>query len=307
MPEAAAMNDPVWTKGAPRALLLATDLSARSDRALDRAVSLAAGWKSNLTVLHVLEEAALPLEPLNPLPSWRRPPEPLDMVRSNILTDLGELAATANVLVDEGDIVDSIMRVAHAEKSDLIVIGVARNELLGKLMLGRTVDRLLRRSAVPLLVVKERPRRAYRHIVVATDFSESSRHALVAAMNFFPDETLTVFHAYDPPMSGLMDDAAAYRRDYRKIAEQECGAFLQDAKQFLNQRHRPPHLLIEYGAPNHLLRDYAADKSADLVVVGTHGRSAIFDVLLGSVAKRILEDVPCDILVIREPRAKMET
>lgn len=299
------MNELSWTKGPPRAILLATDLSPRSDRALDRAVSLAKHWKAHLTVLHVLEEMASPLDPMDPLPSWRRPPEPLSIARENILADLGELAETATVLVDQGDTIDSIMRVANADNSQLIVIGVARNELLGQLMLGRTVDRLLRRSQVPLLVVKERARRTYRHIVVATDFSESSRHALVAAMHLFPEETLTVFHAYDPPMSGLMSDASTYRREYRKIAEQDCNAFLRDTDKLMNQRRRP-HVLIEYGAPNHLLHDYVVDNSADLVVVGTHGRSAIFDVLIGSVAKRILEDVPCDILVIREPRAKVE-
>ncbi len=299
------MNELSWTKGPPQAILLATDLSARSDRALDRAISLAKRWNAHLTVLHVLDEAASPRDPMDPLSSWRRPTEPLDMARKNLLIDLGGLAETATVLIDQGDTIESIMRVANADNSQLIVIGVARNELLGQLVLGRTVNRLLRRSHVPLLVVKERARSAYRHIVVATDFSESSRHALVTAMHFFPEETLTVFHAYDPPMSGLMSDASAYRREYRNIAEQDCNAFLRDTDKFENQRH-PPHVLIEYGAPNHLLHDYVVGNSVDLVVVGTHGRSAIFDALIGSVAKRILEDVPCDILVVREPRAKVE-
>jgi nucleotide-binding universal stress UspA family protein len=64
--------------------------------------------------------------------------------------------------------------------------------------------------------------------------------------------------------------------------------------------------LIEHGEPNELLRDYVTDNAVDLVVVSTHGRSAVFDFFIGSVAKRILSDVPSDILVIREPLAKVE-
>lgn len=300
------MSESSWAKGPPRSILLATDLSARSDRALDRAVSLAKCWKAHLTVLHVLEEEVSPLDQVDLLPSWRRPPEPLDMVGKNILADLGELGESATILVERGDTIDSIMRVAAVNSSELIVIGVARNELLGQLMLGRTVDRLLRRSQVPILVVKERARHPYRRVVVATDFSESSRHALVAAMHFFPDEALTIFHAYDAPVSGLINDAAAYRRQCHKLAEQDCEVFLRDTAELASRRRRPK-VLLEYGAPNYLLRDYVADDLADLVVVGTHGRSAISDVLIGSVAKQILEDVPCDTLVIREPRAKTGT
>lgn len=297
------MSEFSWAKGPPRSILLATDLSARSDRALDRAVSLAKHWQAHLTILHVLQEETLATGQADLLPSWRRPSEPLDRVRKNIRTDLGELAEAATIRVERGDTIDSIMRVAAVSGSELIVMGIARNELLGQLMLGRTVDRLLRRSQVPVLIVKERARHPYRRVVVATDFSESSRHALVAALRFFADEALDIFHAYDAPMAGLVGDPAAYRRQYRKMAEHDCEAFLRDTAGLSSRRERP-NVLLEYGAPSHLLGEYVVDHSSDLVVVGTHGRSAIFDVLLGSVAKQILENVPCDTLVIREPRAK---
>lgn len=300
------MNEPSWMKGPPRSILLATDLSARSDRALDRAVMLAKKWKSRLTVLHVREDVPTPLDSADPLPSWRCPPDPVNAIKRDISADLGEIAEMTTILVLEGDAVETIARVADTSGSELIVIGVARSGLLGDLLLGRTVDRLLRRSRQPLLVVKARPRRQYQHVVVATDFSESSGHALDAATRFFPENALTVFHAYDPSMPGLAGDTAAYRREYRKIAEQDCEDFLREAET-RQSNWRRPRVLIEYGAPNHLLYDYVIDNSADLIVVGTHGRGAMFDVFIGSTAKRILEDVSCDVLLVREPRAKTES
>lgn len=299
------MNEASWMKGPPRSVLLATDLSARSDRALDRATLLAKQWQAHLTVLHVLEAPQSVLDAVDELPSWKGLPNPLTIVKQNVLEDLSELADSATILVEEGSIVETIMRVANNDSSELIAIGVARNELLGVLFLGRTVDRLLRRSHLPLLVIKNRARRPYRNIVVATDFSESSRHALVAAMRFFPETVPTLFHAYDPPMVGLMSDAASYRREYRKIVEQECEAFLRSTD-ISKDRLQKADVLIEYGTPSRLLRDYAVDKQVDLVVIGTHGRTAIFDVLIGTVAKHILDEVPCDILVVREPRAQVE-
>jgi nucleotide-binding universal stress UspA family protein len=66
-------------------------------------------------------------------------------------------------------------------------------------------------------------------------------------------------------------------------------------------------VLIEDGAPNFLLRDYVRAKEVDLLVLGMHGRRAFFEIFLGSAAKAIMDDVSCDALVIREPRAAVET
>ncbi len=299
------MNAPSWTSGPPRKILVATDLSARSDRALDRAVSLAQQWQAQLLVLHVLEEPPAWKRDLPQLPSWKRPADPLSVARRNVLEELREISDKATILIEKGDPAETITAVADEQGCDLIVIGVARHEPFGQFSLGRTVDRLVRRSRVPLLVVKNRVRHPYHDIVVATDFSEPSRHALDAAARFFPDKPLTAFHAYDPPMSGLVSDPPSYRDDYRKMTEQECEEFLQAWEK--SSGGRRPNVLLEYGQPNHLLHDYVSENRVDLVAVGTHGRSLLFDVFIGSIAKQILHDVPCDILVIREPQAKAET
>jgi len=288
--------------GTPKAILLATDLSVRSDRALERSALLAKHWNAQLTILHVLERTDPASQMLDDLPSWRRPVDPLALARKNILADLDELDTAAIVAIEEGAPAETIARVAEQRGIDMILIGVARNELLGQFNLGRTVDELLRNSKTPILVVKERAKRSYRNIVVATDFSASSRHALEAALRCFPNDNLTLFHAYNPPMSGLMTDPESYRRDYRAIAEQECADFLQEVEK-RSTVWRRPQIQIEYGPPSELLRDLAATNGTDLIVLGSHGRSALFEVVIGSVAKRMIDEVPCDALVIREPQA----
>lgn len=282
----------------PKRLLLATDLSARTDRALDRAVLLAGEWQAELVILHVLEDETVLSDGMGPLPSWRRPPDPQKAAEQQLRADLRGLAPNATVVVESGKPGDVILHTADALKCDMIVTGLARNELLGRFSLGGTVDWLLRRSNIPLLIVKDRARSPYKDILVATDFSDPSRHALATAARIFDDQQLTVFHAYDAPMAGLTTDAESYRREYSEVAAADCKEFLRSVQL---PEGKPPKIMLEWGAPAHLLRDYAEKGGFDLAVIGTQGRSAVFDLFIGSVARQILAEMPRDALVVRQP------
>jgi nucleotide-binding universal stress UspA family protein len=287
---------PASTEHRPRAILLATDLSARGDRALDRAGQLAKEWAARLVVVHVVEAA----DRGEDMVDEAVPDDPVRLVRRQLIRDVGEVAETATLVIEAGQPAEGIIRTAEREDCDLIILGIARDELLGRYALGTTVDRLLRGTALPLLIVTTRPRDAYAHVVVASDFSEPSRHALETAMQLFPDRRLTLFHAFDPP-EGLIPDGSADRRDARAAA-------IADAMRFIAATPRPdgtpePDLFVERGEPAGLLRTYAREGETDLVVLGSHGRSAIREIFVGSVAKRILDRLPCDALVVREPPA----
>ncbi len=165
------------------------------------------------------------------------------------------------------------------------------------------MNRLLRRSRLPILVVKDRPRGPYRRILAATEFSVPSRHAIELAARLFPEQMLTVFHAYSAPMSGLMANAASYRREYRKVAKRECDAFLETVARS-ETGWREPRVLVEDGPPGPLLRDYVGDMDVDLVVLGSSRRSAFVEILVGCAAKSIMHEVPCDALLVGEPRSQ---
>ena len=291
-----------WMQGPPKKILLATDLSARCDRAFDRAVTLATQWNAQLVAVHVMEEIPPSvLDETDRVPSWRRPADPRQLAETRIRADMRELSPEFTVVIESGDAADAILRTAEAHGCDLIVTGVAR-DTPRSFILGSTVERLARRSPAPLLIVRKRGRRPYSHVVVATDFSDSSRHALEAAACFFPQQVLTLFHAYDAPMSSIATDAAAVRKQFREAAEQEIAGFLK-ASDLSGWRGGTPEILLEYGEPDQLLYAYAKEKDVDLVALGSHGYSALFQMLIGSVAQSLITSLPCDVLVIREPRA----
>lgn len=293
------------TTGAPpRSILLATDLGGRCDRALDRAVALARQWQARLVAVTVLDPSSVFLARESPVqrPGWPRRLDPVDAARRRLRSDADADDLEIVVRVEQGQPGDTLLRIAEEEGCGLLVTGTARNETFGRMVLGSTVDWLSRRAALPLLVVQDRPRGAYRDIVAATDFSESSGHALRTAVDLFPQARLHLLHALDVPLLGL--------RDVRRGEELEAARsrVLLDGRAFLEAAAIAPEarqratVVVEPGEPARLVQEYARDHECDLVVLGTHGRSALADMLLGSSARAILEKARTDVLVVRGPR-----
>lgn len=294
---------------APRKILLATDLSARGDRALERAIAVATACNASLTILHVIEEfeeSSLSYRQ-HPLPSWRATPDATAMaklrIRNGLRADLGEWAEQAIIRIEHGDPADVIDRVAASDEIDLIVTGIAREGVFASrpVILGKTVEQLLRRVSVPILIVRNRPRTNYEHVLVTTDFSSLSAHAIQVALQFFPSQTLHLLHAFHVPYRSLIPDPHDFAQGYREGVVAELERFL-DASSLTDADRGRLAKLIEPGEPAQIVREYVRDRGADLVVLGTHGRGVMLEALIGSTAKSILSLLPCDALVVRGVR-----
>jgi nucleotide-binding universal stress UspA family protein len=286
----------------PTAVLCATDLSGRCDRALDRAALLAGRWNVRLVVVHALETSVefVDARRLRDLPSWRRPADRAKVVAGQLRAELGELMRDATVVVEEADPAELIERVCLDHPSSLIVTGVARNELFGRRFLGTTVDALLRRVAAPVLVVRERARQPYSRIAVATDFSDASRHALETAAILFPDTDVVLFHAFKVMTGGIVD-RGQMRDGWRTMVEQDMAALIKAAAMPEETKGRL-RTILEEGDPERLLRDYVVAKNVELVVTGSRGQVLALELLLGNTAKRLIEGLTCDVLAVRDAR-----
>lgn len=271
-------------------ILVATDLSAQSDRALDRAIQLAHDDGSNLVVVHVTDAR-----------------HPTDHVRAKLLYDLGPCGARATIRIEEsqGNPANVIEHVAREEASTLVIAGVThRRERLGSYTLGSTADRLTRTVHAPLLLVCERPRGPYGSIAVTTDFSAISQRALEVTVREFPARPITVFHAYEPLASYGASNIEAHRDQARRDAELAYLDWLQGAAISARTREQVRARIV-FGEPAHGLR--AAASEFDLVVLATHGRGRIFELIVGSMAKRMLAELPCDALLLRIPQVPGRT
>lgn len=281
----------------PRRILLATDLSCRCDRALDRAFALAEQWAAELIAVTVAETTATDMLDERPR-NWRRQADTTERMRWRLARDVGGKAANIRTIVAEGEAASAISAIAQREQCDLIVTGFGHDATLGGIFLGSTVDRLVRETHIPILVVRERTAGAYARVLATTDASEESLEALRVASALFPAAALTLFHAFDFPYSSLLDD-----RDFSHEAAQkeaELNRLVQNrdfANSALDQRVRA---IAVFGSPEALLPDYVEDHRIDLTVVGSNGHGALFDALIGSTHRKLLDTLEGDILIVRE-------
>lgn len=285
----------------PHTILLATDLGARCDRALDRAVQLARQWRARLIALSVVDPGTLSTERVRaiPNPSWSKTAhDPVQHAFDQLRYNAGAPDVDLHLRVEEGKVGDVLMRVAEEESAGLIVTGVARSESLGHAILGSSVDWLARHSTLPVLVVRERTRGAYHSIVTPSDYSNSSRLGLEAAAALFPGTETAVFHAFTTSSFGTTNE--------KDLIERSTQEALQKGEEFLNalplspEQRQSIHVLAEHGEPVRLLYEYVRDHQIDLIALSTHGRSALFDILIGSIAKRILATAATDVLLVRD-------
>ena len=281
----------------PGKLLLATDMSARCDRAFDRAVQLARAFGAELVAAHVLD----PADTRHPLPRSRRPrrglPDPTERMRWHLERDLASTPDAIRVIVEEGDTAEKLIEIAQRENCDLVVTGTAGAKSLSRMLLGSTINRLLRALATPVLVVHDKPHGPYCNILVASDLSDASFQALNTTGTLFPRSRITLFHGYDLPYEGIAD--GRNRSGQRRPMENALSAQLRGDERIDPELRDRISIVVEYGTPEVRLGDYVDQRDIDLTVIGSHGRGAVFDALIGSTAKRLVESLESDLLVVR--------
>jgi nucleotide-binding universal stress UspA family protein len=140
-----------------------------------------------------------------------------------------------------------------------------------------------------------------RTILFPTDFSDCSRQAfdLACTMAREHDARLLVLHVQNGP-GPLVVDREVFTR-LRPVEHQEW------LWKVLRQLRMPPgegqveHLLVE-GEPARQILSIAASRGCDLIVMGTHGRSGLERLLLGSVSEQVLRKARCPVIMVKLPR-----
>ena len=137
-------------------------------------------------------------------------------------------------------------------------------------------------------------------ILCPIDFSEHSRNALAYASTLARESgaELHLVHIYEPPIAYTdPHDGFIPPADLRPQME------LLDEVQPTDDSVAFRHEFIVGHAPDALL-DYADKHGVDLIVMGTHGRTGITRLLMGSVAEAIVRKAKCPVLTIRHKRSK---
>jgi len=196
--------------------------------------------------------------------------------------------------VYEGDPAATIAKIAHEASASLIVAGLGRHRVVDRLFGDETALRLVRLAGVPVLAVAAGWDHAPRRVVVAVDFSETSLRAARLAIDLVaPDSVVYLVHV--APRDATLYDWGGQGSSYRD----DAGYALQKIR---DQLVVPEDILVQrlllHGDPATELLAFAESIHADLIATGSHGRSFVARLLIGSVTTRILRCATCSVLTV---------
>lgn len=262
-----------------RHILIAHDLRSTADLALRRATQLARQHNARLTLLHVLDGGLSQAEQ--------------ERVQQSLDNSLTQFAPPGSELkLCHGKPSDAVLEQVQLLGADLLVLGAhhQRHEFFS----GTTLDRIARRCPVPLLLVARDEDQPYREAVSALDFSLCACTALNRACHLLPTEAnIHALHVFEPQKKQA-DNATQLATQHALIDQ-----LIADETQQLPPGSPTLSYEIKQGGILRGLQECISTRQPQLLVLGCHGRGALSQALLGSLAQHFLHKAPCDVFVVR--------
>lgn len=282
-----------------RSILLATDIAGETDRAFERAVKIALSLTATLHILHV----CLPSSLDSKASVGNSPSQGIKDRLNSYLASNKELSSVEHTITvkENREPFAEIIKLADEVSAELIVMGMHGKSKLRDMFVGTTIEKVIRKGTLPVLMVKDKPLGEYKNTLVGTDFSAGSGQALHLALRLAPKGTLSLVHFYNIPDTSTGDKISQYAGDVIETSEKDkLEKFVHDHSANLNKMANTQpefHYRLAQGeAYNGLLRE-ATEINAELIAIGAHSRPRLMPYKLGGNAHDILTNPPCDVLV----------
>jgi nucleotide-binding universal stress UspA family protein len=299
-------------------ILVATDFSEPSAAALKQAVWLSRGTGASITLAHVLPTL------YNPVTSGADPA--MDML-TDLLVNEGESkeefeaaarkeadAKMGRMIEQHADSIDVQTRIfvgssfaetvyaVERDRYDLVLAGTRGLAQWEQFIVGSTAKRLIRNCPSSVWIVKAEHVGQPKVVLAATDFSEVSRKAvsqglLVAQHANAEFHVLHVVDSKDVPEDVIsrIPKGSSLQQEINQEASKRMDAFVSS----LEVDRASIQVHQSWGTPWQEIRRAAKFLAADLIVIGTVGRSGIQGLLLGNTAEKILDTCDCSILTVK--------
>jgi nucleotide-binding universal stress UspA family protein len=211
----------------------------------------------------------------------------------------------------EGPVAQGLVKRGSELDCRLVIIGARQGSWPSEWLLGGVAERFVAASDRPLLAVHQDAVHAYRRVLVAIDLGEGGRNALAALsrLDLVANWRVRIVHAYDVPFKYIFELAesmapggvSAIQRA-RTYAHADVSAFLSG----LGFAELKTTAFVEEGNAYPVIHNAVQRWSADLLVLGSDGKTSIVDQILGSTISEALASCPCDVMIVgRQPSAPM--
>jgi len=276
-------------------ILLTTDFSKASLRALPYARQIAHRFGSKLYIAHIVPPEDYP-SGLNSIDEAAQVACGEAQLRLRALVESAPFHEIPHeTFVGYGDIWIGLTAFMHQHAIDLLVMGTNGRSGLKKFLLGSVAEEAMRESRCPVLTVgpeihsAEHP--GFRQILYATDFSAESVTALPYALSLSEkfSSRLTLVHVLEGLPASPYLDAQMARVRLRELVPRRPALRIE------------PGLVVEMGAPPEVILKAAEDAQSELIVIGARGAGALARLAshFGSVAHKIVCRAFCPVLTVR--------
>jgi len=284
-------------------ILCPTDFSPGAKHAMRVAVRVAADSGAELVLTHIWHLPALAFTGEHPFP--RDATQAMVQDEQRVLSEavnealkLGAPKVTSRLVT--GVPWEQIVAILREEPYDLVVMGTHGRTGLARVLLGSVTETVIRHSPCSALAVRGRGEAtAYRHILCPIDFSDSARHAVERAAELAAPSSagITLLHVIEPPVRypgevpGSFTDGTEPRPS--QVLERWASELKAKVTVPVTTELRTGH------AATQTLEALDGDPTYDLVVMGSHGRTGVRRLVLGSVAEKVARHATCPVFVAR--------
>jgi nucleotide-binding universal stress UspA family protein len=287
-------------------VLIGIDFSETSEAALQWGLAIARAHDAEVALIHALR-----------LPSFVTPyvPIPPDIdveLERRAIDRLAEIerrvaggGAKVTTAIRHDDPASALRDAALEGKADLVVVGTRGQSALEHLLLGSVAERVISIVPVPVLAVHPEDfdrHRPLRRVLVPTDFSAEARRSAQVALDLIGARgkgELILAHAYHMPVEYSAYGALATNWNFAEEASRAAKSELGKWETELSGSGWKVTTEAAEGPPAAVIQRLAKEREVDLIAMGTHGRSGLRELVLGSVARRVVQHAPCPVLTVR--------
>jgi nucleotide-binding universal stress UspA family protein len=282
--------------GKYRKILVAVDSSESSKNALHQAFKLASEEKCWITVTSVVPPYEGEIEILGVKDiraALRKPCE-------DALAEVEKIAKTERMLIktvcEEGEVYERIVDLADAENCDVIVMGRRGLRRIERTLVGSVTARVIGHTQRDVLVVPNGTTVGWKKIVLATDGSKYSAAATARAISFAQSYggELKVVSVVDVPAEFYAEAPQAVEDLVRKAK-----GFVSDVKKQAEAAGVNAETFVGEAEASEAITNLAKEQGANMIIIGSHGRTGLRRLLMGSVAEMVIGHAPCPVLVVK--------
>lgn len=283
-------------------LLLATDLSLFGEGAIRESIKLAKTCSSKLFVVSVVETNP-EYETIAPglvEKAEKETRQHLESVKSMATKE----GVDCELIARQGENpYEYIVEEAAKNKADMIITGRRGRTGLKRLMMGSETAKVIGHAPCNVLVVPRAASVDFKRIIVATDGSKFSNAAVSEAIGIAKRCGSSLFVVSVIPSESESPFDIVHTEMHRDIISEkeskmaEC--LVKDTKELAEKEGISTQGFIYSGKPYEAIINMAKEKHADLIVVGSHGRTGLAKLLMGSVTERVIGLSECAVLVVK--------